>query len=263
MGLTGALSQNDSTVRILLYDLETAPLLAHIWSPWDKYVTHDRLVHDSFILTWAAKWAGEDDVYYDALSGPEALVQDDARIVESLADLIREADVVVAHNGDRFDIPMLNNRLLANDLEPIPPVRSIDTLQLSKRNFRLAYNKLDYLGEFLGVGQKIKTDWSLWERSYHGDEEAIEEMTEYNVQDVVLLEKVFDRLSPYVRNLPRLVDAEHEGQEVCPVCGSADLQKRGFHRTNVSNFQRYQCNDCKRYSRSRKSDRTKLSVTPL
>jgi transposase-like protein len=47
------------------------------------------------------------------------------------------------------------------------------------------------------------------------------------------------------------------------VCGSENLQKRGFHRTNVSNFQRYQCQDCSRYSRSRKSESTKLSNTPL
>jgi len=263
MGLSDTLNENGTANRILFYDLETAPLLAHIWSPWDKFVTHDRLVHDSFIFTWAAKWAGEKDVYYDSLTAEEALNQNDSRIVESLAEMIREADVVVAHNGDRFDVPMLNNRLLSHGLEPIPPVRTIDTLQLAKKNFRLAYNKLDYLGEFLGVGKKIKTDWSLWERAYHGDEDGIAEMVEYNVQDVILLEKVFDRLVPYVRNLPRLVDPEYLGQEVCPICGGSNLMRRGYHRTNVSNFQRYQCQDCGRYSRSRKSDRIKFTVTPL
>jgi hypothetical protein len=263
MALSGELAGVETAAKILLYDLETAPLLAHIWSPWDKFVTHERLVHDSFILTWAAKWLGDDEVLYDALTGEEAIEQNDSRIVDNLAEMIREADIVVAHNGDKFDVPMLNNRLLKHGLEPIPPVRSIDTCQLSKRNFRLAYNKLDYLGEFLGVGKKIKTDWSLWERAYHGDEEGIAEMTDYNIQDVVLLENVFDRLVPYVRNFPRLVNAAYEGEEKCPYCGSYDLQRRGYHQTNVSNFQRFQCKTCKRYSRQRKSEPDKLALTTL
>jgi hypothetical protein len=264
MALSAELAGVQTAAKVLLYDLETAPLLAHIWSPWDKFVTHDRLIHDSFILTWSAKWLGEKEILFDALTGKEALKQNDKRLVKGLADLINQADIVVAHNGDKFDVPMLNNRLLYHRLSPIPPVRSIDTCQLAKRNFRLAFNKLDYLGEFLGVGKKIDTGgFKLWEAVYHGDEAAMAKMVKYNKQDVVLLERVFDALAPYVRNFPRLINARFAGEEVCPYCGSGHLIRRGYHQTNVSNFQRFECKGCGRYSRRRTSEKPKLALTTL
>jgi predicted RNA-binding Zn-ribbon protein involved in translation (DUF1610 family) len=235
-------------------------MAAFIWSPWDGFVPHDRVIHDTFLLTWSAKWAGEREVLSDTLTSAEALDRDDTRIAASIAELLREADVVVAHNGDRFDIPKLNGRLLQLGLEPLGPVRTIDTLKLAKRNIKVAFNKLDYLGEFLGLGKKIKTDWSLWERCYNGDEKALAEMTRYNKRDVVLLEQVFNRLKPYVRQLPRLHDGEGDA---CPSCGSHNLIRRGVYRTNSSNFPKMQCKDCGRYSRSRKADPEKLAVYPL
>jgi len=247
-------------VRILHFDIENAPLLAFIWSPWDQGVTHERLIHDTFLLSWAAKWDGERGVLSDVLSPQEALDQDDSRIVESLADLIREADIVVAHNGDKHDVPKLNGRLLQLGLEPLGPVQTIDTLKLAKRNFNIAYRKLDYIGEFLGLGRKIKTDFDLWKRCYHGEEKALAEMERYNKRDVVLLEKVFNAMKPYVRHLPRLRDGEGHA---CPSCGSERLMRRGFYRTNSGNFPKYQCGDCGRYSRSRKAEPEKLEVHPL
>ena len=250
-------------LKVLIYDLETAPLLAHIWHPTDQYVTHDRLIHDSFLLTWSAKWRGERTVHTGVVTSKEAVKQDDRRIVKELADMIREADYLVAHNGDRFDIPMFNNRLLALGLEPMGPKRSVDTLKLAKKNLRLAYNKLDYLGEFLGLGRKLKTDFDLWRDCYHGDAKALARMARYNRQDVVLLEKVFERLLPYVTNLPRLVEATDVGDGGCPSCGSTRLVRRGHYLTNASTFVRMHCKDCGRYSRSRVSNNVRLALVPL
>lgn len=250
-------------LKVLIYDLETAPLLAHIWHPADDYVSHERLIHDSFLLTWSAKWHGEKKIHSGVVTGREARAQNDARIVGDLAAMIREADFLVAHNADRFDIPMFNNRLLVLGQEPMGPKRTIDTLKLAKRNFRLAYNKLDYLGEVLGLGKKLKTDFQLWKDCYAGDEKALARMLRYNRQDVALLELVFDRLLPYVKNVPRLVEAATLGQTACPFCGSIHLIGRGKHRTNVSTFQRFQCVDCKKYCRSRSADKMRLSVAPL
>jgi hypothetical protein len=250
-------------LKVLLYDLETAPLLAHIWHPTDDYVSHERLIHDSFLLTWSAKWHGEKKIHSGVVTTWEAKLQDDSRIVASLAELVREADILVAHNANRFDVPMFNNRLLALGLEPMGPKRAIDTLRLAKQNFRLAYNKLDYLGEFLGVGKKLKTDFQLWKDCYAGDELALRRMARYNRQDVVLLEAVYDRLLPYVKNIPRLVEPAFNGHLACPFCGSEDMAKRGKHHTNVSTFQRYCCGSCGKYSRSRFGDKVRFSVAPL
>ena len=147
---------------------------------------------------------------------------------------------------------MLNNRLLLLDLEPIGPVKVIDTLTLAQRNFRLASNRLDYLARVLGLGSKIKTDFGLWRQCYLGDETALARLARYNRRDVVLLSQVFERLLPYVNNLPRLV--ETDGEMACPYCGKSKLVARGYHRTQVSTFRKVQCVFCQRYSRYRLQD---------
>lgn len=258
-----AAGTDPTPLKVLFYDIETAPLLAYIWHPTDQYVVHDRLIHGSFMLTWAAKWRGQAKITSGVLTPEEALAQDDSRIVAGLADMVRQADIIVAHNGDRFDVPVLNARLLQLTQTPIGSKQTIDTCKLAKRNFRLAYNKLDYLGEYLGLGRKIKTEWELWEKCYHGDPKALREMARYNRQDVTLLESIFERLLPYVKGIPRLVEATDVNQGRCPACGSANLIRDGVHRTNASTFPRMMCQSCGRQSRSRKSNNIRLGLLPV
>lgn len=239
--------------KMLFFDLETAPTLAYVWSPAEGYVNAERMIKDFFILSWAAKWADGTKILGDVLTGREARAQSDGRIVRNLAKLVREADVVVAHNINKFDIPKLNTRAMLLGQAPLGPVRTIDTLILARQNHALAYNNLNYLARVLGLGEKVKTDFKLWAECYHGDEKALAKMHVYNKHDVTLLEAVYGGIRPTVRNLPRLVD----GGSGCPSCGSALLTKRGFYRTNASTFQRYQCSDCARYSRARKADKTR------
>lgn len=249
--------------RVLFFDIESAPATAYIWRPDDSYVPMERLLESTFLINWGAKWAGG-KLQSGLVTPEEAQARDDKRIVSDLADLIRTADAVVAHNCDGFDLPMLNNRLLYWQLEPLGFIRTIDTLKLARKNFRLEYNKLDYLAEYLGLGRKIKTDMDLWRRCVAGDPAALEGMRRYNRQDVLLLEKVFEAMKPYVRNLPRLVDGAREGERVCPFCGSEDLMARGYYRTQASTFGKLQCNKCARYSRYRTVERLKkVGVHPL
>lgn len=257
---------SDSDLRVLLYDIETAPMLAHIWQAKTEYVAYDFLVQDFWLLSWSAKWWGDTETYYSEVVTPkEAKRQDDARIVETLANLIREADIIVAHNGDSFDLPKLNARLVVLGLEPIGPKQTIDTRTLASKSFRLAYNKLDYLGEKLVGERKIDTGgFDLWLACIHGDKAALDLMLQYNEQDVFLLEKVFDRMLPYVKNLPRLVTpALGKSLDVCPYCGSEKRQRRGYHHTSASSYPKFQCTGCGRYHRSAKAEPRKLNTRGL
>ena len=249
-------------LRILFFDIETAPNLGAVWQAKVEYVNYGMMERDWFFLSWSAKWRGEDWIYSDVLTGKEALKQDDSRIVASLADMVREADVIVAHNGDSFDIPKLNARLLLNGLEPIGPVQSVDTKTWATKAFRLTYNKLDYLAEKLLGSNKIHTDFDLWRACYNGDEEALAQMLAYNEQDTVLLEGVFEALLPYVKNAPRLIEPAFKGEDVCPFCGSSHRIKRGFKRTAASTWQLFQCTDCNRYHRAVKAEPRSLSTRP-
>jgi uncharacterized protein YprB with RNaseH-like and TPR domain len=252
-------------LRVLFFDIETAPMLAYIWQARTEYVGTHQIEHETFLLTWAAKWSDRKKVHGDKLNQGEAEVQDDSRIVASLADLIRQADVICGHNVDRFDLPMLNNRLLLLGLDPLGPVRTVDTLKMAKRSFRLASNKLDWLAQQLGLGGKIGTDFDLWRRCYQGDEKALAAMLRYNRRDVALLQQVYERMEPYVRGaVPRLVDGDGTNGLACPTCGSGDVSEDGFHRTNSSSYPRFVCGSCGRRSRSRNADRSKrLRLTPM
>lgn len=249
--------------RLLFFDLESAPLKAWVWRAHDNYIAPERLEHDTFLLTWAAKWSDRKGIKYGRLTGEEAIAQDDHRITQELADLMRSADRVVAHNGDKFDIPLLQGRLLANGQEPLGPIPSIDTLKLARSSIKIASNKLDYLAQFLGIGQKSPMQFSDWEAAYHGDEAALRKMDRYCRQDVRLLEQVYDRLEPYMKGLPRLVEPGTGDRGVCPFCGADELERRGKYRTNASTFQRFRCRSCLRWSRARQADKGKLDHHPL
>jgi hypothetical protein len=238
-------------LRLLFYDIETAPMLSFIWEPKTEYVPASNIVADDrFLLCWSAKWSDSQQVISARLSGKQAQAQDDAVLVTKLADLMRQADYVVAHNGNRFDWKRVNTRLLLNRLEPLGMVQMIDTLSIARTSFDLPYNNLNYLAGKLGFGEKIHTDFDLWRRCYYGDTKALKAMEAYNRQDVVLLEHVFHAMTPYAKTLPRLVDAAEWREELCPYCGSTERRtSRVPYRTKVNTYPKFSCTGCGRQYR--------------
>lgn len=265
-GITELESATVHKHRVLFYDLETSPRLAFIWGPADGWVPQQRMIHDTKLISWAARWQGTKKVLSDVLTPDEAVAKDDTRIVASIADLMSEADIVVAHSVDKFDLPVINTRLAHIGLEPLPPIKTIDTLTKARKTFRLSHNNLDYLARTLGLETKDDTDWDLWEDCYYGDPKALKRMVKYNRQDVRVLEQVYDRLFPYFKGLPRMVDAGSVDEPICPSCGGEDLQRRGFYRTNASTFRKFQCQNptCGRWSRARAAEKDlKVGTVPL
>ena len=251
--------------RLLFYDLESSFVLAPVWRAHDSYVAPERLRHDSFLLTFAAKWADQPHVYYGRLTPEEAVAKDDRRIAASIGWLLRQADWAVAHNGDRFDKPLLNSRLLQHELPSVQHVQTIDTLKLARRSFKLAGgNGLDYLAQFLGLGSKIKVGFDAWEAAYRGDPQALRDLDMYCRHDVRLLEQVYERMAGHVSGLPRLVSADEPEEFCCTRCGSPSVQKRGFHYTRAATYQRYRCMDCGKWDRDPIAMRDKrLALRPV
>ena len=238
-------------LKILHYDIETAPMLSYIWRPKTEWVNKEMAIRDVHLISWAAKWDGDAAVHTqcDYLTTDEVHDNlDDIRIANSLADLIRQADIIVAHNGDRFDLPKVNGRVALSGAEPLGPVDTIDTLKLSRQSFGFGYHNLDFLAEtFLGE-KKIKTDWSWWEDVMSGDSVAMKRMVKYNKKDVVLLERVFHAIMPYVKTLRRLFDGNGE-TITCSYCGGTKFEKRGERRTKTMTYHQYKCLNeaCGRY----------------
>lgn len=245
-------------LKILHLDIETAPKLAYVFRMWKENINPFAMESDWYMFSWRAMWDHDDVIHGQRLYGQEAIDQDDSRIMTQLWNMLDEADVVVAHNGDKFDIPSINTRFLANGLTPPSPYKQVDTLKIAKRMFKFSSNRLDYLGEFLGVGRKIDTGgMELWVRCMKGDDEALEAMYEYNGQDVALLKMVYRKLLPYSHSAPNHGVCSETDNMKCGKCGSENIQQRGYYHTNISSFKRYVCKDCGGWNRSRINVRTK------
>ena len=132
--------KRESPAKILVFDVETAPLQAYVWGLWDQTVGTQQILSDWFMLTWSAKWLFDDEVMSDGLTPEEALKQDDSRVTESIWKLMDEADIVIAHNAVRFDVKKLNSRFLLNGMNPPMPYQVIDTLLHLRNKFSLSSN---------------------------------------------------------------------------------------------------------------------------
>lgn len=245
--------------KILIYDVETAPGVCYYWSRWDKFLPQDRVISPpGSILTWSAKWVGDEEMMNDsslAYGDPK----DDFGVCESLWHLFDQADIVVAHNGDRFDVKKMQTRWAFHGLTPPSPFRTYDTLKMAKGKFGMDSNRLNDIGAYFGIGTKYKHEgFAMWVKCLEGDEEAFAEMIKYNDEDVRLLERIYLRLRQWDHRHPNLnVYGDNDGP-VCSKCGSDDLQITSkTAKTNVSEFSTLRCNSCGGWSRYRTSTKTR------
>lgn len=246
---------NYGVAKILIFDLETAPLRAFIWSKWQNGVQDSQIISDWFILTFSAKWLFDDKIISERLTGKEALASDDSRIVKKLWNLMDEADIVIAHNLMKFDRKKANTRFFKHDLKLPSPVQYIDTLLHARRQFAITSNKLDYISQnFLGIEGKMETPKGLWEKAMNGDDDALDTMRIYCDQDVRVLEDVYLLLRPYIQPHPNMGLFIEDSVSCCPSCGSEELSFIGEYATYVNTYDALRCNECGSISRSRQSN---------
>ena len=228
-------------MRTLLLDIETAPNLAHVWGLFKQNISVSQLIDASYVLCFAAKWLGESDVQFDSLQKSGA-----KRMLRKAHALLDKADAVITYNGDNFDLPTLNKEFLQARMPPPAPYKSIDLYQTAKRRFRFPSGKLEYLARALDLpNQKIKhAGHALWIGCMNNDPDAWRDMETYNRGDVLLLEDVYVRMRPWVKQHPNLATHLEPGVPMCIACGSTKLQRRGYYRTDVNKYQRLTCLDC-------------------
>lgn len=243
--------------KILLFDIETAPLKAFVWSRWKQNIYLDQTISEWFMITWSAKWLYDPNVMGSALTPEEIKREDDSRITKEIWTLLDEADIIIGHNSKRFDTPKLNSRFILNGLNPPLPYRQIDTKEVSARQFGFSSNKLDALAGYFGIEHKDDTDFNLWVKCLEGDQEALDYMLKYNKKDVTILEEVYIKLRPWVKNHPNLSVYVETHDTTCPYCTSKNVYKTGDHHfTQVNRYDVLRCGDCGGISRKRLSSLT-------
>lgn len=246
--------QLPENARVLILDIESKPLTAYAWGLWKQNIAPGQIIDSGGMICFAAKWLGEDDVvfhseYHDG--------QED--MVNTVWGLLNEADIVVTYNGDRYDIKRINNEFLKLGITPPSPYKSIDLYKTNKQRFDLPSKRLDYIAELTGSGNKLKHQgFDLWIGCMNGDEAAWQTMQEYNEQDVLLTERVYVKLLPWLTNIPHMAMFSGDGA-ACPYCGTDRLRHSGrTTKTHVQEYELYQCYNCEGWSRGNKPIGEKL-----
>jgi len=236
-------------MKILLIDIEVAPNTAHVWGIFDQNISINQLLESSYVLCYAAKWYGESKIIFDSVHKSSR-----TDMLNGVHALLNEADAIVHYNGSRFDIPILHKEFLLNGMPPPAPSKQIDLLQVARRQFRFVSNKLDYVAQALGLGSKTDHEGhTLWVKCMNNDNKAWKVMEQYNKNDVILLEAVYNKFKGWIKNHPN--HNAYNANIVCPNCESNKLHSRGTQRSRTAIYQRFQCQACGSWSRSAKSEK--------
>lgn len=238
--------------RVLLIDIETAPILSYVWSLWKQNVGLNQIAGEWYILSFCAKWLGEPEIIYqDIRHNPH----DDTDLMQPLWDLLNEADIIIGQNGKQFDMPKIQARLIMAGFPPPRPYKVIDTLLMARQQFRFTSNKLEWLTDKLTETKKSKhakfPGFALWAECIKGNPEAWDEMKEYNIPDVTSMEELYIKLRPWYIGHPNMAVYTDSDKLACPKCASTDIQQDGFTFTQVGKYELYHCDSCGGWSRGR------------
>ena len=231
-------------MKILFYDIETSPITAHTWGLWQQNVSLKQIISSTEMLCFGARWLG----------GKQTVFRSEhhhgkTEMLETIHRLMDEADVMVGWNSANFDRKHLNREFLEAGMLPPSPSRELDLMKVAKANFRFPSNKLDYVANNLGVGGKTShTGFDLWLGCMAGDEKSWRLMKKYQIQDVVLLVELYEKLKPWMKWHPdkNIVDGL---DNLCSICGGG-LVAAGEYHTNAGAYLKLRCVECGKYHRA-------------
>ena len=236
-------------MKLLTIDIETSPNLADVWGLWQQNVGLAQLKEAQRMLCFAAKWWGKKRTNFrsEYLDGTEYMV-------ESAWQLLNEADAVIGYNSQGYDVKHLNREFIQLGLGPPSPFKNIDLFRVVKANFKFPSYKLDYVAGVLLGEKKLDTGGhELWTQVMKDNRKAWKTMQSYNIRDVDLTERLYERLLPWIRNHPNHNLWSPTDEKVCANCGSSHIVKDGFYYTNVGKYQQYRCQGCGAWGRGRES----------
>lgn len=243
--------------RILIFDIETAPMIVYAWGLWDQNIALNQIKDDWHVLSWAAKWLDDGPtkvMYQDQRNAKN--IQDDKKLLEGIHKLLDEADVVITQNGISFDSKKLNARFIMNGMQPPSSYKHIDTLRIARKHFAFTSNKLEYMTDKLCTKYKKLQHgkfpgFSMWKACLAGNKAAWKEMEKYNKYDVLSLEELYHKLSAWEKTIN--FDAYTDDLTHTCSCGHKQFRNKGYAYTSAGKFHRYQCLKCGKESRGKEN----------
>jgi len=181
-------------MKILMLDIETTPMQVYTWGLWDQNIGINQIIKNTEMMCFGAKWQGKKQVTFKSVhhDGKEAMLKE-------LHSMMEEADILIGWNSAAFDHKHIKREFLEAGMSPPSVVKDLDLMSVVKANFKFPSNKLDYVAQTLGVGAKVKhSGFDLWIKCMEGDSKAWAEMKKYQIQDVNLLEELYQVLLPWL-----------------------------------------------------------------
>lgn len=234
-------------IKRLFFDIEVSPNIGFFWQPgYNITVGYDNIITERAVICACYKWQNDNKVHSLTWDNDKS----DKGLLEKLVKVMKEADEIVAHNGDKFDQAWIRTRCIYHKVAIPPNFTSIDTLKSARGKFKFNSNRLDYIGQFLKVGKKAETGgFDLWKNiTLHNNKKALKQMVEYCKNDVVLLESVFKRMNPYIAS------KSHISGDIsrCPECNSTNVHSQGKRISCTGTmYRRLQCQDCGKWHQTK------------
>lgn len=215
-------------IKRLFFDIEVSPNVIFSWNVGRKInVGYENILKERAIICICWKWEGSSVIHSLKWDNGK-----DKKLIQDFVNVLLEADEVVGHNGDNFDLKWVRTRCLLHNVKSLPEFKSIDTLKIARKRFRFNSNRLDYIAKFLGLGAKISTGFDLWKNiCLNNSKKAMNEMVRYCKADVILLEKVYNKLSGFDRPATNVAVMVGNDRWDCPHCGNMNTN---FKRRTVS-----------------------------
>lgn len=223
---------NKNPARILSWDIETTHLKADFGT----------------MLCVGYKWLHEKTVHVPSITDYpdwQKNMTDESRLLKDFKKVYESADMLVTYFGKGFDVKFLQAKFLEHGLGVAPNIPHVDLFYTVKANFALSRKSLQNVGYYLDLNtEKTPVEGKIWRRAATGHKPSIDYIVRHCKADVQMLEELYLRLRPLVRQHPR-VAARGE----CSACGSRLLQARGRALTSTKGERhRYQCQECGHWS---------------
>lgn len=239
---------NQKEPVVVFFDIETTLVQMWGWRLGEQKVGWEQIKKEPqvCVICWAVNDGKVQSATFDMSKYDPTKYDDDAdkKLVSDFTKVAATADLLVAHNGQHFDLGVLGSRIMKHRLPDIAPTL-IDDTYLKTKTRRTLSHTLDYLLRYFGIGQKVNhSGYDMWKAVATKDKKALQEMKKYCMGDVEGLRKLYKYIKPYIKSNLNL-SVFYGKPDICPRCsGEETIIKRGYHRTTAGKYQRYQCNTC-------------------
>lgn len=198
-----------------------------------------------YILCIGYKWAHEKKAHViriDQTKEGKLHKTDDTGVLREFEKIFNEADIVVHHFGQFYDIPFIQTRRMMKGLAPLPVVTQVDTWRIAKKRLKFHSNRLDAIISALKCPyKKTQLRGDLWIEAMAGDRKALDYVVEHCYYDVLSLEWVYNKIKPVWDQHPRIVLSKEEN--VCHLCGGK-AHSKGLRASQKHQYRRIVCTKC-------------------